>query len=194
MTKLVFASNNQGKLREIQSLLANNFQLRTLKDCGITEELPEPFFTFQENAWSKANYVFEKTGENCFAEDSGLVVPALDGAPGVWSARYAGEPSNDENNNQKLLASIKNISNKSAYYQAVICLILLGQTHYFEGKCWGHLTPAPKGDSGFGYDPLFIPDGYNITFAEKNPDLKNQISHRAKATIQLAAFLNKRPA
>lgn len=190
MAELIFASNNKGKLRELQQLLANNYQIKTLKELGITEELPEPYFTFQENAWSKAHYVSEKTGGNCFAEDSGLVVPALNGAPGVLSARYAGEPSDDEHNNQKLRNALQNIPDRSAYYQSVICLVLAGEIHYFESKCFGQITLSPKGDGGFGYDPLFIPEGFNLTFAEMEPGLKNKISHRGKAVMQLAAFLN----
>lgn len=192
MVELIFASGNKGKLRELQQLLTPNYQIKTLKETGITETLPEPYFTFRENAWSKARYVSEKTGKNCFAEDSGLVVPALNGAPGVFSARYAGVPSNDRNNNQKLLEALQNVPDKSAYYQSVICLISAEQAHYFEGRCAGHITLTPKGNDGFGYDPLFVPEGFDLTFAEMEPELKNKISHRGKAVRKLAAFLNDR--
>lgn len=190
MTELIFASGNKGKLRELQQLLTPAYSIKTLKELGIAEALPEPYFTFRENAWSKARYVSEKTGKNCFAEDSGLVVPALNGAPGVLSARYAGVPSNDQNNNQKLLEALRGVPDKSAYYQSVICLIGPEQVHYFEGRCAGHITLSPKGNDGFGYDPLFIPDGFDLTFAEMEPELKNKISHRGKAVRQLAEFLN----
>jgi len=188
--ELLFASNNRGKLQEIQKLLPAVLSLSSLKQAGITEELPEPFDTFEQNAWSKAHYVFEKTGKSCFAEDSGLVVPALDGAPGVFSARYAGLPSDDQKNNEKLLKNLKEMDHTSAYYQTVICLILNGTIHYFTGKCEGTLTLNPRGTGGFGYDPLFMPEGYDQTFAELDLTTKNEISHRGKAMKKLIRFLH----
>jgi XTP/dITP diphosphohydrolase len=188
--ELIFASNNNGKILEIQSLIPPAIKILPLKEAGIEVEIPEPYDTFRQNAWAKADYIHKFAGKNCFAEDSGLVVPALNGAPGVYSARYAGEPSNDEANNNKLLDAIKDIDAKEAYYQAVICLILDEEIHYFEGKCEGTLTTTPRGTGGFGYDPLFIPKGYDKTFAELPLTEKNKISHRAAAMQQFSSFLN----
>lgn len=192
--QLIFASNNQGKIKEVQKLVPDSIQIMTLKQAGIFADIPEPFHTFYENARAKAEYIYQSTGKNCFAEDSGLIVPALGGAPGVYSARYAGEPSNDEANNAKLLQAARDIQSKEAYYQSVICLIMDGEFHYFEGKCRGVITLEPRGTGGFGYDPLFIPDGYKQTFAELPPEVKNKISHRAEAMRQLGKFLNNMPA
>ncbi len=189
--ELIFASNNKGKIIEVQSLIDNNIKIISLKDKGITENIEEPFHTFRENARAKADYVHRKTGLPCMAEDSGLVVPALDGAPGVYSARYAGEPSNDEANNLKLLEAITGMEVPEAYYQSVICLILDNKVHYFEGRCSGTLTHVPRGTSGFGYDPLFIPKGYDVTFAELPLDKKNQISHRGMAMRAFSDFINQ---
>ncbi len=188
---LIFASNNNGKIIEVQSLISNDIRIISLKEAGITEAIEEPFHTFRENAWAKADYVSRKTGHACIAEDSGLVVPALDGAPGVYSARYAGEPTDDAANNRKLLAAIKDMDSPEAYYQSVICLILGANTYYFEGKCPGRLIHDPRGDGGFGYDPLFIPEGYNETFAMLSLSEKNKISHRGAAMRQFSAFMNQ---
>jgi XTP/dITP diphosphohydrolase len=188
--ELIFASNNNGKILEIQSLIPRSIKITPLKEAGIHVDIPEPYDTFKQNAWAKADYIFQSTGKNCFAEDSGLVVPALGGAPGVYSARYAGEPSNDKANNEKLLQAIKDIDHKEAYYQAMICLILGKDIYYFEGKCEGTLTSTPRGTGGFGYDPLFIPNGYDQTFAELPLTEKNKISHRAAAMQQFSSFLN----
>lgn len=188
--QIVFASHNHHKLTEIQKLLPYNITLSSLTEEGILEDIEESFFTFQENAKAKALYVYQKTGKACFAEDSGLVVPALNGEPGVFSARYAGLPSNDQKNNEKLLAAIKEVSDKSAYYQTVICFINGEKTYYFEGKCHGTILTEAKGDGGFGYDPLFVPDGETRTFAEMSLDEKNKISHRAKAVEQFVNFLH----
>lgn len=188
--ELIFATNNQGKIRELHQLVGAKIIIKTLKDVALTEDLPEPFDTFEKNAWSKANYVFHKLGKNCFAEDSGLVVPALNGAPGVFSARYAGEPSDEGRNNRKLLKALQHKSDLTAWYQAVICLIIEGEAHYFEGRCEGRITLVPRGNGGFGYDPLFMPKGYEQTFAELPSELKNKLSHRGKVVQQLADFLN----
>jgi XTP/dITP diphosphohydrolase len=188
--KLIFASNNKGKITEVQSMVKKDISVLTLQEAGVTEELPEPYDTFNENAWSKAAYVYRKTGLDCFAEDSGLVVPALDGAPGVYSARYAGEPSDDDANNKKLLEALTGVENRHAYYQSVICLMLKGTAHYFEGKCEGTVITTLKGDGGFGYDPMFVPQGWDLTFAEIPLAEKNKISHRGAAMKLLTAFLN----
>lgn len=188
--KLIFASNNRNKLLEIQQLVNGSIEIITLKAAGITDELPEPFHTFEENAFSKAGYVFQKTGMNCFSEDSGIIACALKDEPGVFSARYAGTPTNDHANNEKLLQKLEGQSDRSAYYQATICLIINGAAHYFEGRCDGSIADVPKGHGGFGYDPLFIPSGKDTTFAEMPIEDKLEISHRSKAFKQLAAFLN----
>jgi len=189
---LIFASNNQGKIAEIQTLIPDTIRVISMRDAGIIADIPEPYFTFRENAHAKAFYIQQATGKPCFAEDSGLIVPALDGAPGVFSARYAGEPSNDEANNQKLIAEIRQVPNKSAYYQSVICLLLGDDVYYFEGRCEGHVTETPRGSGGFGYDPLFIPEGYDETFGELPLNVKNTLSHRGKAMALLTRFLKDR--
>lgn len=188
---LIFASNNKGKIIEVQSLVSDDIKVVSMKDAGINAEIPEPFDTFRDNAKAKAAYIKNSTGQNCFAEDSGLIVPALNGEPGVFSARYAGEPSNDQNNNQKLLKEINKVADKSAYYQSVICLMIDESIYYFEGKCAGSITETPKGDGGFGYDPLFIPEGYEQTFGELSLEVKNTLSHRGKAMALFTDFLNK---
>lgn len=188
---IVFATNNNNKIIEIQSFVDNKLNIIGLREIGITEEIEEPYQTFRENAWAKAIYVYNKTAQPCFAEDSGLVVPALDGAPGVLSARYAGEHGNDTLNNSKLIADLELIKDRKAYYKAVICLIIdAKQVFYFEGVCWGQIAMEPKGDSGFGYDPLFIPDGHDHTFAELGMPVKKQMSHRSEAVNKLLQFLN----
>lgn len=191
--QLIFASNNKGKLKEINKRLPPEVNLITLWEEGITESIPEPYDTFRENAWGKAAYVFGKTGIACFAEDSGLLVPALQGAPGVYSARYAGEPADDTNNNTLLLHNMQGINERAAYYQSTICLMLeQDDIHYFEGQCHGQIAEQAHGQGGFGYDPLFIPQGDTRTFAEYGPDEKNAISHRGKAVADLATYLNDR--
>jgi XTP/dITP diphosphohydrolase len=179
--ELVLASANKGKVIEIQRMLPASITVQSLIDVGILESIPEPFDTFKENAYAKAHYVQQKTGKNCFAEDSGLIVPALNGAPGVYSARYAGAQASDEDNNLKLIEALMNIEDRTAYYQSTLCLIWEGHTYYFEGKCMGYLQTNPEGSGGFGYDPLFIPDGYSITMAMIPLEEKNKISHRGKA-------------
>lgn len=189
--KLIFATNNQGKLREIQQMASPKMVIQTLWEAGITEELPEPFQTFKENALSKANYVREKTGIDCFSEDSGLVVPALGGQPGVFSARYAGIPSNDERNNQKLIEELRDKTDLKAWYLATICLLFKSGIFYFEGECKGRITLTPSGHNGFGYDPLFIPEGYELTFGRLAPEIKASISHRSVAFRKLAEFFKQ---
>ncbi|PZF71228.1 RdgB/HAM1 family non-canonical purine NTP pyrophosphatase [Taibaiella soli] len=190
MKELVIASNNQGKIREIRHLL-QDFELLSLADISFTDEIEEPYDTFEENAQVKAATIFNFSGKNVFADDSGICVDALNGAPGVFSARYAGEPKDDDRNLQLVLENIKNATNRAAHYKAVICLIWEEQTYFFEGICRGTLLDAPRGGGGFGYDPIFVPDGYDQTFAELSLDIKNQISHRGKALKAMAAFLNE---
>ncbi len=188
---LIFASNNAGKLAEIQALSLPGIELISLREAGIEEDIPEPFNTFRENAWAKASYIYRKTGRDCFAEDSGLVVPALGGEPGVFSARYAGEKATDADNNHKLMDKIRDLDRPMAYYQATICLIRRGTERYFEGRCTGTLLQQPRGTGGFGYDPLFLPEGQDLTFAELPIAVKNTISHRSAAMLQLAQYFQQ---
>ncbi len=188
---IIFATNNLNKVKEIQSFVSNGFNFITLEKAGITEAIEEPYETFRENAWAKASYVYQKTGKACFAEDSGIVVPALGGAPGVLSARYAGAHGDDKANNAKLLSELKNITDRYAYYKAVICLVLnKDEVYYFEGECRGSIADREAGTGGFGYDPLFIPEGYDRTFGELGMEVKKQVSHRSAAVRKLVEFLN----
>jgi XTP/dITP diphosphohydrolase len=188
--KLIFASNNPHKLQELRSAIGSKLEMISLNDAGIFQDLPEPFPTLKENARSKARAVSQLTGgENCFSEDTGLEVDALGGEPGVHSARYAGAPPNPANNVKKLLRAMADASNRRARFTTVICLILFGKEHFFEGRCEGQLLRSPSGNSGFGYDPVFRPDGSDKSFAEMNDEEKNQFSHRRKAGDLLIAFL-----
>lgn len=187
--QLIFASNNKGKITEIKRILPSNYTLLSLSDINLTEEIPEPFFTFKENAHAKANYIYNKTGKNCFAEDSGIIAAALIDKPGVLSARYAGHHGNDIANNNKLLLQLADKDNRNAYYMAVICLILDGKTYYFEGKCEGIIATEPVGNNGFGYDPIFIPNGFEHTFGELSLEIKLSLSHRSKAMHEMINFL-----
>lgn len=194
--ELVFASANKHKIEEINSLLDSTFKLSGLSTIGITEEIPEPGNTIKENSYLKALYVKEyllKLGKELpvFADDSGLEVEAMNGAPGVFSARFAGQPKNDLNNNAKLLLEMKRFTNRRARFVTVVTLLLNNEVHYFEGEVKGTIAFEPRGTQGFGYDPLFIPQGYRSTFAELGADVKNQISHRAKAVSRLVQFLKK---
>lgn len=186
--KIFFATNNQHKIKEVQELLPAHFSIITLAEAGIFEEIPEPFDTFEANAQSKALFVYEKTGLNCFAEDSGICVAVLNGAPGVFSARFAGTPCHDENNLQLLLSKLKNEENRHAYYNATIALIWEGETHYFSGQCHGQIALEKAGDKGFGYDPIFIPEGHQATFGVLPESIKAQISHRKKAIEKMLVF------
>ncbi len=188
--KLVFASNNANKIKEIQQLLPASIEIVSLQDIGCTEDIPETASTIEGNAILKANYVTEKYGLNCFADDSGLEVEALNGAPGVYSARYAGEPKNDENNMDKLILALKNEANKKANFKTVICLNINGEQLLFTGTINGTITDTKKGENGFGYDPIFIADGLTKTFAELTMQEKSTISHRGIAVKQLVALLN----
>ncbi|KRD09884.1 non-canonical purine NTP pyrophosphatase [Flavobacterium sp. Root901] len=190
--KLVFASNNQNKIREIQSILNGSIQLLSLEDIGCHEDIPETADTIEGNAILKANYVTENYGYDCFADDTGLEVEALKGEPGVYSARYAGEQKNADDNMNKLLEALKDEENRSAQFKTVIALNLEGKQHLFTGLAKGKITFNKTGNHGFGYDPVFQPENYKETFAELSAEIKNKISHRGKATEQLIDFLNTR--
>lgn len=192
LLSLVFATNNQHKLKEVQHALGDRVELVTLNAVGITEDIPEDFETLQENALQKARYVYSKTGLNCFADDTGLEVEALNWEPGVFSARYAGEAKNPKDNIRKLLDNLKGVENRRARFRTVIALILNGQEYLFEGVVWGKIIDQERGSDGFGYDPIFVPDGFTQTFAEMPLELKNQISHRGRAVEELRIFLKGR--
>ena len=187
---LVFATNNLNKLKEVQAFVPDHITLLSLEEIGCTEDVPETQTTIEGNATQKAAYIKNKYGYDCFADDTGLEVDALHGAPGVYSARYAGEQRNSEDNIQKLLKELQAHSNRNAQFKTVIALELNGQQHTFTGICPGEITTEKSGDQGFGYDPIFKADGYNRTFAEINLEEKNQIGHRGKAVKQLVNFLN----
>lgn len=191
---LVFASANKNKITEINALIPKNHSIIGLRDIGIVDEIPEPGSTIKENSFLKANYVIDfLKGKNknyaVFADDSGLEVEALNNAPGVYSARYAGIPKNDEANNKKLLKELSQVNNRNARFVSVITLIIERKTYYFEGEIKGTIAHEPSGDNGFGYDPLFIPNGFTNTFAELSSEIKNIISHRAVAINKLNLFL-----
>ncbi|CAD0003417.1 non-canonical purine NTP diphosphatase [Flavobacterium chungangense] len=188
--KLVFASNNLNKIKEIQSILNGSIQILSLEEIGCHEEIPETADTIEGNAILKANYVTEKYGYDCFADDTGLEVTALNGAPGVFSARYAGEQKDANDNMDKLLDALKEESDRTAKFKTVIALNLNGEQHLFTGIAKGEITFSKTGNHGFGYDPIFQPENYTETFAELASEIKNKISHRAKATEQLIDFLN----
>lgn len=189
--QLVFASNNKNKIQEIQQLLPSSIKLLSLEDIGCTEEIPETSNTIEGNAILKANYVTEKYGYNCFADDTGLEVEALNGAPGVYSARYAGEQKNAEDNMTKLLNELKDKPNRKAHFKTIIALNSNGNQILFEGIVNGEITTEKKGTMGFGYDPIFKANGYTSTFAELTMDEKASISHRGIATRKLIDFLNQ---
>lgn len=171
--------------------MIDGLSLLSLKDIGFEQEIPEPFHTFEENALTKAQTIYQFCEKNVFADDSGICANALNGEPGVFSARFAGLPSDDEKNLQKLLAELKHKDDRSAYYKAVICLIWNSEPYFFEGICNGTIIEEKRGDGGFGYDPIFVPDGYEQTFAELPLDIKNTISHRGKAVRDMVAFLKE---
>jgi XTP/dITP diphosphohydrolase len=187
--KLVFASNNKNKIKEIQLLVPSTIQILSLEDIGCTEEIPETADTIEGNSILKANYVTEKYGYDCFADDSGLEVDALNGEPGVFSARYAGEPKNDDNNMNKLLSNLKDKTNRKANFKTVICLNYKGKEHLFTGIINGKIIDEKIGDNGFGYDPIFVANDYTKTFAELSIEEKSNISHRGIAVKQLIEFL-----
>lgn len=186
--QLVFATHNNNKLKEVQILFPKEIELLSLEDIGCMDEIPETATTLEGNATIKANFVTENYGYPCFADDTGLLVDALDGAPGVYSARYAGEQKNADDNMDKLMLQLKNQTNRSAHFKTVIALNLNNQQILFQGIVKGEITPQKRGEKGFGYDPIFKPKGYDKTFAELPLSVKNEISHRAIAIQQLLAF------
>lgn len=187
--KIVFATNNQHKLREIQAMLGNDFELLSLTDIGCEEEIPEEQPTLEGNARQKAMFVFDKYGYSCFADDTGLEIEALDGEPGVFSARYAGETKDPQANMDKVLHKLEKINHRKARFRTVISLVMNGNEKQFEGVVEGDITREKKGGSGFGYDPVFMPSGFKKTFAEMSLEDKNKISHRARAVQKLAEYL-----
>ena len=190
--KLVFASNNKNKIKEIQALVPSNIQIISLEDIGCFDDIPETADSIEGNAILKANYVTEKFGLNCFADDSGLEVDALNGAPGVYSARYAGEPKNDEKNIDKLLLNLANKTNRAANFKTVIALNYNGKQILFTGIINGKIITEKIGTNGFGYDPIFVANEYEKTFAELSLEEKSTISHRGKAVKQLIKFLEEK--
>lgn len=187
---LVFATHNTNKLKEIQTLLKNTqFNIKGLQQIGCTEEIPETGNTLEENALIKARYVYKKYNINCFSDDTGLEIDALNGEPGVYSARYAGDVCNADDNINKVLQNLNDVSIRTARFKTVIALILEGKEFTFEGVVEGTITLTRQGEKGFGYDPIFKPNGYSLTFAEMSLEEKNKISHRGKATEKFSAFL-----
>ncbi|MHB1277473.1 MAG: non-canonical purine NTP diphosphatase [Bacteroidia bacterium] len=192
MMELVFATNNKNKLREAEAILPENILLLNLNDAGCEEDIPETEPTLAGNALLKARHVVKNSTFSCFADDTGLEVEALNGAPGVYSARYAGEEGNADKNMDKLLEALKGNSNRKARFVTVIALILEGKEYLFEGSVEGQISEERCGEGGFGYDPIFIPEGYTNSFAEMSPSEKNAISHRKRALAKMCAFLEER--
>ncbi|WP_018358842.1 RdgB/HAM1 family non-canonical purine NTP pyrophosphatase [Porphyromonas levii] len=193
--KLLIATHNEHKTQEIRDILfasGLSIELYSLRDLGDMEEIPETGDTLSENALQKAQTGYDRHGINCFADDTGLEVEALGGAPGVYSARYAGPKCNPKDNIEKLLGELQGITNRKARFRTVIALVLDGEKYYFEGEVKGEITEDLKGKDGFGYDPIFLPEGFNETFAEMSEEEKNSISHRGRATQKLIEFLRSR--
>jgi len=191
MATLIFATNNQHKVKEIRNILNDRFHIITLQEAGIDIDIPEPHDTIEANASEKSKTIHSITRQNCFSEDTGLEVEALNGEPGVKSARYAGVEKSFQKNIDKLLLNLKLKTNRKARFKTVISLILNEKEYLFEGICDGSITELQKGNEGFGYDPVFVPDGSTKTFAEMSTEEKNIFSHRRKATEQLIEFLNR---
>lgn len=189
--KFIFATNNAHKLEEVTAILEDKVELFSMKDINCNVDIPETADTLEGNALIKARFIFENYHVDCFADDTGLEVEALNGAPGVYSARYAGDAHNSEANMKKLLHDMEGMENRKAQFRTVFALIIDGKEHLFEGIVKGEITKNRRGMSGFGYDPIFIPEGYTHTYAEMGNDLKNKISHRALATNKLCKFLMK---
>lgn len=189
MMELVFATQNPHKAREIEAKLGDGFTIISLDTLGITEEIPETAPTLEGNALMKARYVYEKTGRNCFADDTGLEVEALNGEPGVYSARYAGLQKNPEDNIRLLLEKLQPHSNRKARFRTVIALIIEGKEYTFDGIAEGEIINSKRGEEGFGYDPVFVPVGHTRTFAEMSLEEKNELSHRAKAFVKMKEHL-----
>jgi len=189
--KLVFATNNLHKLKEIQHILGDRIELLSLRDIGCSEDIPETAPTLEGNALQKAMYVFDKYGYNCFADDTGLEIEALNGEPGVYSARYAGEAKDAQANMNKVLAKLENEANRKACFKTVIAVVIDGEQTLLNGEVQGEILREKRGAEGFGYDPIFQPEGYQLSFAEMDLNEKNKISHRARAVQKLIAFLNR---
>ena len=189
--KIVFATNNLNKLSEIKSLVPNSIEILSLNDISCNEELPETNPTIEENAIQKARYIFDNYGFNCFADDTGLEINVLGGEPGVYSARYAGEDCNAEDNIKKVLHNMQEEEDRGAVFRTVIALIINGKVTLFEGQCSGIITKTRIGMEGFGYDPIFMPKGFTKTFAEMEKNEKGLISHRGKAVKNLVRFLSE---
>lgn len=189
--EILFATNNAHKLAEVSAVLGDGYRLVTPRDCGVTGEIPETQPTLEGNALQKARYLYARTGRNCFADDTGLEVEALGGAPGVHSARYATDGHDFAANNRLLLRNLEGAANRRARFRTVICLILGGEEHFFEGIVEGRIAEHESGTEGFGYDPLFVPDGSDRSFARMNAEEKNALSHRGRAVRRLADYLHK---
>ncbi|HVI48150.1 MAG TPA: RdgB/HAM1 family non-canonical purine NTP pyrophosphatase [Chitinophaga sp.] len=190
--KLIFATNNKNKVKEFRSLLGDQFEIITLQEAGIDIDIPEPHNTLEANATEKSSTIHQMTGQNCFAEDTGLEIEALNGAPGVLSARYAGEQKEAADNIAKVLHEMEGATNRGAQFRTVVSLILDGKEYQFEGTSKGHISTEIHGDNGFGYDPIFFPDGAERSFAEMELNEKNQYSHRARAFEKFIGFLQKK--
>ncbi|MCC6413708.1 MAG: non-canonical purine NTP diphosphatase [Saprospiraceae bacterium] len=188
---LVFATNNAHKALEVEQILGPDFQIKTLRDIGCTEDIEETEDTLEGNAILKARYVKHNYGYDCFSEDTGLEVTALGGAPGVHTARYAGESRDPQANIHKLLENLKDKADRSAQFRTVIAMVRGEETVLFEGICKGHIAEAPSGTEGFGYDPVFVPEGYDVTFAQLGVEVKNVISHRARAMGKLVGKMGE---
>lgn len=191
MEKLVFATNNEHKLSELRQIIGGSFELLSLGDIGCHDDIPETADTLEGNALQKARWIKERYGYDCFADDTGLEVDALGGQPGVYSARFAGPGHDSKANMAKLLAMLEGEENRRARFRTVIALIKGGETHLFEGIVDGEIMKFPSGSEGFGYDPVFRPEGWEMTFAEATPDEKNAVSHRGRAVAKLIAYLNE---
>jgi len=189
--KICFATNNQHKIDEVQNMLGRDFEILSLEEIGCHEELPEEQDTLEGNSEQKARYVYDNYGINCFADDTGLEIDALAGAPGVYSARYAGPQRSSEDNMFKLLNELKDKGDRSGQFRTIVSLVLAGELHHFEGVVKGSILSEKRGEGGFGYDPVFVPEGYSKTFAEMDMQQKNQISHRGLAVKKLVGFLKK---
>ena len=189
--KLVFATNNKHKLQEVRDIVGDRVEVLSLADINCYDDIPETADTLQGNALIKARHIYEKYGLDCFADDTGLEVEAIDGAPGVYSARYAGEECDSEANMRKLLENLTGKTNRNAQFRTVIALIINGEEMLFNGIVKGTIATEKKGDSGFGYDPVFVPEGYSESFAQMSGEMKNSMSHRFRATRQLADFLKE---
>ena len=190
--KLVFATNNKHKLQEVRDIVGDRVEVLSLSDINCNDDIPETADTLQGNALIKARYIYEKYGVDCFADDTGLEVEALDGAPGVYSARYAGEECDSEANMKKLLHNLTDKNNRNAQFRTVIALIINGEERLFNGIVKGVIATEKMGTSGFGYDPIFIPEGFSESFAQMDANMKNSISHRYRATEELSNFLKEK--